>query len=182
MTQFMLCLTALIRKYFRTFATGAVFMIIVFPVSAETGISILEFELKDLTLQPRLEEEKERAASIRPMLEEMLQSGGGFRIVPIDVEDQRAADQATGYLYDHHDVVAGLGRKYGAERVLVGRVHKASHLFVYFLAHLVDTGSGQVVAEYVVEVKGPQIKLTRKGVESLARQIRETVLARQTAD
>jgi hypothetical protein len=63
------------------------------------------------------------------------------------------------------------GKSAGADWVAVGRVHKASFLFVYFKVHLVDARTGALAADLVVEVKGPQQALTRRGVESLARQI-----------
>jgi hypothetical protein len=54
-------------------------------------------------------------------------------------------------------------------------VHKASFLFVYFKLHLVDTRTGALAADLVVEVKGPQQALTRRGVATLARQIVATI-------
>ena len=43
--------------------------------------------------------------------------------------------------------------------------------FVYLKAQLIDTRTGQIAADFVVEIKGPQKKLTKKGTEALARQI-----------
>jgi len=148
---------------------------LVIPAYADTAVAVLEFELKDLTLSPRVQEERERAASIKPMLEKVLRAKGGYELISIDSDSQQDANQATGYLFDHHDLVASLGQQFGAEFVVLGRVHKASHLFVYFLVHLVDVKSKQLVGDYVVEVKGPQKKLTIKGVESLVEKIHKTL-------
>ena len=145
------------------------------PVHADTRVAILEFELKDLTLAPRIEEEKERVASIKPMLQEHLRAKGGYDLININSDAQEKANEGTGYLFDHHDVVAELGEQFGADFVLMGRVHKASHLFVYFLAHLVDVKTQRLVGNYTVEVKGPQKKLTLKGIESLAKKINKTL-------
>lgn len=149
--------------------------IFAFPVFADTRIAILDFEVKDLTLYPRIKEEKERAASMKPMLQDILKSKGGYELININSGAQYEANKGTGYLFDHHDVVAELGQQFGADFVLMGRVHKASHLFVYFMAHLVDVKTQQLIGNYVVEVKGPQKKLTIKGLESLAEQIDSTV-------
>ena len=153
------------------FLAALVLFAISLPVAADTKIAILDFEVKDLTLYPKVEEEQERAASIKPMLQEILNGKGGYIIVDIDSQTQEQADKGTGYLFDHHDVVAELGQQAGADLVLVGRVHKASFLFAYFLAHLVDVKSQKLVGDYVVEVKGSQKKFTTKGLEVLAEQI-----------
>lgn len=141
------------------------------PAAADTRIAILEFEVKDLTLYPQVQEEKDRAASIKPLLQEILETKGGYEFVNIDSEVQQQADKGAGYLFEHHDVVAELGQQVGADLVLVGRVHKASFLFVYFLAHLVDVKKQTLVGDYVVEIKGSQRKLTIKGLKVLAEQI-----------
>lgn len=151
------------------------FILLSIPAYADTRVAILDFELKDLTLSPRVQEEKERAASIKPMLQEVLKAKGGFELINIDSDVQDDANQGTGYLFDHHDVVAELGQQFGADFVVMGRVHKASHLFVYFLVHLVEVKTQQLVGDYVVEVKGPQKKLTIKGVESLVEKINKTL-------
>ena len=52
-----------------------------------------------------------------------------------------------------------------------GRLHKASFLFVYLKAQLIDTRDAGVKADFVVEVKGWSPKLTGKGIETLAVQI-----------
>jgi hypothetical protein len=84
---------------------------------------------------------------------------------------QRSADKGFGYLFDHPEAAAALGREAGADWIAVGRVHKASFLFVYFKLHLVNVRTGALAADLIVEVKGPQKQLTRRGVDSLAQQI-----------
>ncbi len=46
------------------------------PIVAETRIAILDFELKDLTLLPRISSEIKRTASIKPLLEKELADAG----------------------------------------------------------------------------------------------------------
>ena len=148
-------------------------LLLVAPVhvlSADKSIAVLEFELNDLTLDPGNPAEVERTLSIKPMLEKAL-AGASHAIAEVPAAAQHTADEGVGYLFDHPDAAAALGRTYGARWVIVGRVHKASFLFVYFKAHVVDAVTGEQVADLVVEVKGPQKTLTGRGVESLAKQI-----------
>ena len=63
--------------------------------------------------------------------------------------------------------------------IVVGRVHKASFLFVDFKAQVIDTKTDRLIADLTVEVKGPQKRLTIKGVETLARQIATAINAMQ---
>ena len=137
----------------------------------KSAIVVLDFELHDLTVTPELAEELERTASIAPLLRAVLETQYGFEIVPVDSDTQTEADKGSGYLFEHHDVAAELGRQAGSDWVVVGRVHKASFLFVYFKARIIDTKTERLVKELVVEVKGTQKRLTEKGVESLAEQV-----------
>lgn len=143
-------------------------------VFAETKIAILDFELKDLTLAPRIPSEIERTASIKPLLEGELKSAG-YIIVNIDHKSQTDSDAGVGYLFDHHDVAAKLGGKFNADYVLVGRLHKPSFLFAYMMGHLVRVSDAKLIGNYISEAKGPNKKLTVKTVESLAVKIDKTL-------
>jgi hypothetical protein len=145
--------------------------------SPKPAIVVLDFELNDLTLTPGIPEEQERTASIAPLLRQILETEHGFELVAIDSDSQNDANKAFGYLYDHQDVAAELGREATSDWIVVGRVHKASFLFVYFKARVIDTKTRRLIAELTVEVKGPQKRLTIKGVETLAEQIAEAINA-----
>ena len=97
-------------------------------VNAKPRIAVLDFELKDMTLAPRIPAEITRTASIKPMLENELKKSG-YEIVSIPDGTQQQATAGIGYLFDHPDVAAQLGHKQGADYVLVGRLHKPSFLF-----------------------------------------------------
>ncbi len=142
-------------------------------------IAVLDFELNDLTLIPGIAEEQERTASIGPLLRQILETQHGFELAAIDSDTQLAADEAFGYIFDHHDVAAELGRESASDWIVVGRVHKASFLFVYLKAQVIDTKTDRLIADLIVEVKGPQKRLTVKGVETLARQIAAAITAAQ---
>lgn len=139
-------------------------------------IAVLEFELNDLTLDPRNSVELQRTASLKPMLEKAL-TKANYSTIAVDTSAQSSADKGMGYLFDHSDAAAALGRAAGANWVIVGRVHKASFLFVYFKAHVVNVATAEQIADLVVEVKGPQQALTARGVESLAKQIAAAIEA-----
>ncbi|MGI9320890.1 MAG: DUF2380 domain-containing protein [Thiogranum sp.] len=139
-------------------------------VVAETKIAILDFELKDLTMAPRIPAEIKRTASIKPLLEAELRKVD-YVIISIDPESQKAADSGIGYLFDHNEIAADLGRQFGADYVLVGRLHKPSFLFAYLMGHLIRVSDAQLIGNFVSETKGPNEKLTVKAVESLAVKI-----------
>lgn len=145
------------------------------PIQADESIAILAFELNDLTLLPQTTEELKRTASIKPLLEEALRAEGGHPVVPIDERAATDANAGVGYLFDHPEAAARLGRQFGADWILVGRLHKPSFLFAYIMAHLVDTRDGTQAANYIVEVKGPAQQVTKKGVARLAEKIDQTL-------
>ena len=139
-------------------------------VSAETRIAILEFELKDLTMIPRTAEEIQRTASIKPLLEAELKKAD-YVIINVPIEQQHIANGGSGYLFNHHDIAANLAKPYGADYVLVGRLHKPSFLFAYLMGHLIRISDAKLIGNYVSEAKGPNKKLTIKTVENLTVKI-----------
>ena len=142
--------------------------------SAKPRIAVLEFELKDLTLAPRIPAEIKRTASIKPLLENELKKSG-YEVVSITQDAQQQATAGVGYLFDHPDVAAQLGNKFGADYVIVGRLHKPSFLFFYLMAHLVDVKKEALAGEYLYEVKGGEKKLVAQGVEGIAEKITKTL-------
>lgn len=156
-----------------TFTRCALFIILVCSGAnsqAEARIAVLDFELKDLTLAPGKPEEIQRTASIKPLLEDQLRQAG-YQVVSIASDEQQRADSGRGYLFDHFEIAAALGGDVEADYVIVGRLHKPSFLFAYLMARLVNVQTGQLIGDYISEVKGPQMKLTLKGVESLTVKI-----------
>jgi len=145
--------------------------------NAAPRIAVLDFELKDLTLAPNSPAEIARTARIKPLLEQEL-TKAHYQIVQIDRRDIAKATAGPGYLFDHHDLAAELARTVNADYVVVGRLHKPSYLFIYLMAHLVDVRRGNLVGDYISEVKGGDRKLTLKGVESLALKITRTLAQR----
>jgi hypothetical protein len=139
-------------------------------VFAQTKIAILDFELHDLTLAPRIPTEIERTAAVKGMLEGELKSAG-YQIIPVQLDAQQYANSGFGYLFDHDDVAAELAKKIGADYILVGRLHKPSFLFAYLMGHLVKADNAALLGNFIVESKGSDKKLTLKGVETLTVKI-----------
>ncbi|MCX7103422.1 MAG: DUF2380 domain-containing protein [Methylobacter sp.] len=139
-------------------------------VNAETRIALLDFELRDLTLAPGIPSELQRTAGIKPMLETELKRAG-YSIIPVDTKAYLIANGGVGYLFDHNDSAAELGKNAGADYILVGRLHKPSFLFAYLMGHLIRTRDGQVLGNYISETKGSDKKLTLKAVESITVKI-----------
>ena len=145
------------------------------PNSQAANLAVMEFELKDLTLNPKIKEETERAATLRPLLAERLATHHKHTVVENTSDVKIESERAVGYLFERPAVAARLGRSMGVDWVVSGRLHKGSYLFVYLKAQLIDAKSGGVKADFAVEIKGPQQKLTYKGVESLAQQINDAL-------
>ena len=149
---------------------GALLCLISATVNSASRVAILDFELRDLTLAPGIPAEIKRTASIQPLLEKELASAG-YQIVKIPLEAQHAADSGVGYLFDHADTAADLGKQFGADYVLIGRLHKSSFLFAYLMAHLVNVDNQKLLASFITESKGPNSDLVIKAVETLADKI-----------
>ncbi|MGZ0078907.1 DUF2380 domain-containing protein [Methylomonas sp. EFPC1] len=155
---------------YKTLSSSLLFCLLSFNLQAQTRIAILDFELKDLTLAPGVPAELQRTASIKPLLEQEL-ARAGYLIVAIPHQAQQAANSGVGYLFDHADAAAQLGKLYHADYILVGRLHKPSFLFAYLMGRLVKVDNGRLVGDYIAESKGPNASLTIKAVESLTTKI-----------
>ena len=96
---------------------------------AKPSIAVLDFELKDVTLLPNNADTIARTAALQESLSKELRYAG-FTIVPINANNQQIANAGEGYLFDHADSSAELGKQVAADYVLVGRLHKPSFLFI----------------------------------------------------
>ena len=165
------------RKLLARLLTG--FGLIFFtPLAAFAApVAVLEFELNDLTLNPDVAAETERAASLRPLLIERLTEHHGIEVIDNPPRAAIEAEKGRGYLFDRPELAAEIGREAGAAWIVSGRLHKPTFLFAYMKAQLIDTRTGRVAADFVVEVKGQQKKITPRGIETLARQISDALAA-----
>ena len=136
---------------------------------------VLDFELNDLTLNPDTAAEQERVTSLRPLLSSKLSYDHDHRIMELAQDKRDAEVKGKGYIFDRPQVAASMGAMADADWVVSGRLHKASFLFVYLKAQLINVSSGRVDADFVVEIKGWEPRLTEKGVETLAVQIDDSL-------
>ncbi len=141
----------------------------------DTKVLVLDFDLNDLTLHPAIEHEKKRVKTLRPLLTESLKDTHNYSIASLSQQLRDQEDKGKGYVFDRPEVAAKMGRAADAAWVVSGRLHKASFLFVYLKAQLIDATDGRVASDFVVEIKGWEPRLTAKGVEALALQIDESL-------
>ncbi len=147
-----------------------------------TKVAVLEFELNDLSLLPASSNEQQRTKSLGPMLQETLSKMGGYLMISVAPDSQQHANTGAGYLSAHHDTAAKLGRQFGADWVVVGRLQKSNDLFAYLRVQLVDVHAQRRVGEFYTEIKGPirNATLTQRGVQRIAGQI-DTAIKRRVA-
>ena len=139
------------------------------------NILVLDFELNDLTLHPNIKHEEERVKTLRPLLTQKLADDFTYSIAELSQSHRDSENKGKGYIFDRPEVAARMARAAGADWVVSGRLHKASFLFVYLKAQLIDAADGRIAADFVVEIKGWEPRLTAKGVDTLALQIDESL-------
>ena len=143
--------------------------------SQPANVLVLDFELNDLTMHPNVKHEEKRVKTLRPLLTQNLKDELNYTIAALSQEHRDREDKGKGYIFDRPEVAARMARAAGADWVVSGRLHKASFLFVYLKAQLIDAQDGQIAADFVVEIKGWEPRLTKKGVDALALQIDESL-------
>lgn len=144
---------------------------------ASTSLAVLDFELSDLTQVDDNGKEVKRAASLAPMLRDILANAHGYTSVAIPSETYQSANQGFGYLFDHADAAAQLGQTLGADWVVNSRLHKPSFLFSYLISQVVNVKTGLAYPELIVEIKGQQEKMDRRGVDKMAGKIAHQIAA-----
>jgi hypothetical protein len=139
--------------------------------AAQRSIVVLDFELRDLTLDAGSPEARAQAAAVGPLLRKALAASADLRVVELPPGEQAAADRAEGYLFDHPEAAAELAQRHGADWIAVCRLHKPSPLFSYLIVRLVETKPRRPAGEFVVEIKGRFEETAARGTARLAEQI-----------
>ncbi len=158
-----------------------IFLVLVFSAlltdttSAATRIAVLDFELNDITSLPNTPAERQRTASMAPLLTKALSQIDDYQIVPVDAAMQKAANSSFGYLFRFHGLAAQLGRQLGTDWIIVSQHSKPSFLFSYLWVYLIDVKKQTAVARYDIELKGNHEKVTQRGIASLTKKIQATV-------
>ena len=140
--------------------------------AAKEKIAVLDFELNDITSLPNTPDELARTASIKPLLERAISESGGYEIVHFDLKEQQSANAGFGYLFRFSDEAAKLGKKIGADCVIVGQHSKPSFLESSLIVDVVKVNSGRQIAEIVVDLKGNHVKVTERATKELAKKIK----------
>lgn len=138
-------------------------------------VLVLDFELNDLTLHPDTVREEKRVKTLEPLLSGKLQDIYRYDVLRLSPAELDSESHGKGYVFDRPAVAARLGQKAGADWVVTGRLHKASFLFVYLKSQIIEVASGDIRADFVVEIKGWEPRLTEKGVDALALQVHESL-------
>jgi hypothetical protein len=145
------------------------------PVLANPRIAVFNIELNDISALPKTPEELARTASFKPLLEEALKAGGNIAIVPINNEVVVTANAGFGYLLRFHDVVATLGKAFGADWVILGQHSKDSFLYSDMLIQLVNVKTQTLAARYTLELKGNSREVSERAMQALAFKIQATL-------
>jgi len=145
-------------------------------INAGDKIAILSFELNDITSLPNTKQERERTASIKPLLEQAIKQRGDYKIIKISSERQRTENAGIGYLFKFHDVAAQLAKEVSADWVIVGQHSKPSFLYSYLIANLINVKTGKRIARFDIEMKGNHQKVTLRGVQTLSRKIDKIIV------
>jgi hypothetical protein len=151
---------------------NVLFMLMLFfagQTYANNRIAILDAELDDATMLPNVASEITRTASFKPLLETALQSH--YQIVAVDKAVQQQANAGKGYLFEHHDLSAELGKKLGADWVLVLQHRKLSFMYSTLLVHLINVKTQRLAGNYFAELKGSNQTVTEKSIQALAVKI-----------
>lgn len=140
-------------------------------------VLVLDFELNDLTMHPDTVREEKRVKTLEPLLSGKLDSVYHHDVLRMSRAELEKEAHGKGYIFERPAVAARLGKQAGADWVVTGRLHKASFLFVYLKSQLIEVSSGEIRADFVVEIKGWEPRLTEKGVDALALQVHESLQA-----
>ncbi|WP_231590836.1 DUF2380 domain-containing protein [Grimontia sp. AD028] len=153
-------------------------------VCASGRLAVLDFELSDLTQVDDNSKEVERTASLAPMLRDALANTHGYTSVAIPSEAYKNANQGFGYLFDHADATAQLGQAIEADWVVISRLHKPSFLFSYLISQIVNVKTGLAYPELIVEIKGQQEEMNRRGIDKMAGKIARQIgaMSKPTVD
>ncbi|KJV06418.1 DUF2380 domain-containing protein [Methylocucumis oryzae] len=157
------------------FITLLVFALVTANAAAEARIAVLDFELRDLTSLPYTEQEYARTASFKPLLVNALNKLARYELISITQQEQNQANHSPSYLYDHNDAATQLGQAHQVDWVLVTQHAKPSYLFSYLMVHLINVKTGQLAADYKIEMKGNHEKVAEHGINSLAKKIHHSL-------
>ncbi|OHX36842.1 DUF2380 domain-containing protein [Methylomonas sp. LWB] len=151
------------------------------PTPAAPRIAIPAFELNDITSLPNTPQEKQRTASMAPLLIAALSHDGAYLGERVADAALTSANAGFGYLFHHPDLAADLGKAQGADWIVIAQHSKPSFLVSYLWAYLVDTRNRQILARYDIELKGNHSSVTEHAIAALARKIKQSLAGPSSA-
>lgn len=158
-------------------------LLLVNPAFANSNFAVTDFELLDLTLKlsdPKKvaainAEDQERIRLIDKLIKEGIASTEGFTMTHVTASDRSEADEAIGYLFDCAKCSADLARKYNADYILIGRLHKPTYLFSYIIVRIFDVKNNSLLKEYRTEAKGKPSKSVPGAINNILIKIRKDI-------
>lgn len=145
------------------------------PTLAVPRIAVTAFELNDITSLPNTPQEKQRTATMAPLLIDALGRDGAYLGERVADAALTSTNAGFGYLFQHPDLAADLGKAQGADWIVVSQHSKPSFLVSYLWVYLVDTRSRQTLARYDIELKGNHASVTEHAIAALARKIQASL-------
>jgi len=141
-------------------------------VAASPRLAVLDFELNDMTQLPRVPAELARVATLGPLVREAITNLGRVEVVPVPAEAYAKAKRGLeGYLFQHPEEAATMGKDLGVDWVAITELYKTSFLYAYLHVILVHVPSGLVAGETSISPRG----LYREGTERAAQRMAETI-------
>jgi hypothetical protein len=150
-------------------------------VLADSKVAVLDMELLNLTME--LSDPQKNAdiaandarnvALTESLVREGFEKRDQYELVSINDKAHEKADKGVGFLFDRPGEAAGLGEKFGADYVVVGRYHKPTYLFSYIMLRVVDVESGELLQEFKTEVKGRPQETIPRNIENVMIEIDE---------
>jgi hypothetical protein len=137
-------------------------------------VAVFDLELYDTSLEGELRgrdpAETARLAEMTALLRKTVAAQDG--LTAVDVAPLRERLAAMPALYSCSGCEAKLAGELGAERSVSGFVYKISTLILYITVAVRDSGTGKVIEEGSVSIRGNTDESWRHGLQSLlARQI-----------
>jgi hypothetical protein len=112
---------------------------------------------------------------MRNLLEQALVKNGDYEIIHINFDAQAKVNSSFGYLFRFDDLAAKLAESFGADWVIVSQHSKPSFLYSYMLAHLINVKTQKQLANYSIELKGNNVRVTEHAVKLLTLKINESL-------
>lgn len=151
-------------------AFGAVLIVVTVAAHATGILEVPNVELLYMNGMPEGPVDRARANSLGPQFRKYL-AQYGYTLAPTLTGPDVAARME--YLFHHSDEAAALGHRVGASWMVLSHIVEPTSLWAEFNVQLVEVATGQIRADYDVELKGPvgSNKDTDRAAERMAQKV-----------